>query len=215
VGRLPGVGKKSEQRLHALGLRTVGQLAALPERTAIDLLGEAGRHLWRLAHGLDDSPVVADREAKSLSVETTFARDVDDRAVLRGWLLELVDQLGRRLRQRGVRGRVVEVKARSSDFRTLTRSLTLDAPTDLTEVLWRSAAELWERRIPADLLPLRLLGVGAAGLVGDVPVQGQLFDDGWRARQAALDEAVDAIRRRFGDGVIRRGAADDSFRRGS
>jgi DNA polymerase IV len=88
VSRLWGVGAKGEQRLHALGIRTIGELAERPEQVLADHLGEVGRHLWRLAHGLDERRVVPDRQAKSISTETTFAHDIGDRGVLRACLLE-------------------------------------------------------------------------------------------------------------------------------
>jgi DNA polymerase-4 len=204
VGRIWGVGAKGERRLHDLGLRTMGQLAALPEHVVVDSLGEAGRHIWLLAQGRDDRVVTPDEEARSVSTETTFPRDVGSREVLRSWLLELVEQLGERLRDGKVRARTIEIKARTSDFRTYSRSQTLADPTDLTEAIWQTAADLFARKIPDDWLPLRLLGVGATGLRRDGPVQGNLFEDDWRARQRALDQTVDAIRRQFGDEAIRR-----------
>jgi DNA polymerase-4 len=99
VARIWGVGKKSERRLHALGLRTIGELAALPERVLASHFGASGRHLWRLTHGQDDREVVPDREAMSLSTEATFLQDVGDRQVLRAWLLDLTECLAARLRQ--------------------------------------------------------------------------------------------------------------------
>jgi DNA polymerase-4 len=211
VGKLWGVGKQGEKRLHLLGARTIAQLAALPEQVLFDHLGEAGRHVWQLAHGLDDRPVVPDEEARSVSTETTFARDVGDREVLRSWLLDLVEHLGQRVRRIGVRARTVEVKVRTSDFRTYLRSQTLAEPTDVTEVIWQAAAGLFARRVPDDWLPLRLLGVGVSGLVRDGAVQGNLFEDDWRQKQQALDRAVDAIRGQFGSDAIRRagGRASD------
>jgi DNA polymerase-4 len=206
VGRLWGVGARAEKRLHALGVHTVGQLAALPERVLAGHFGEVGRRVWRLAHGDDDRPVVADREAKSIGTETTFPEDVGDRGVLRTWLLDLVDQLAARLRHEGVRARSVVLKARASDFRTRTRSVSLAEATDLTDALWRAALGLFDRAVTDDVLPLRLLGVSAAGLSRDPLVQGHLFEDGSRRRQAALDRAVDAIRDRLGREAIRRGS---------
>jgi DNA polymerase IV len=204
VGRLWGVGARGEARLHSLGLRTIGQIAALPERVLADHFGEPGRHLWQLARGLDDRPVVPDAEAKSLSTETTFARDVGERGALRACLRGLVEELGRRLRRRGVRARTVDLKVRTSDFRTHTRARTLGEPTDVTVVLWDSAGELLAR-VPEGWLPLRLLGMGASNLVADAAVQGDLFDGGRRERQRALDRTLDAIREQFGDDSIRRG----------
>jgi DNA polymerase-4 len=205
VSRIWGIGKKGEQRLHNLGIRTIGQLAATPEKILIDHFGEAGQHMWELAHGRDDRKVIPDREAKSVSTETTFARDIGDREVLRGWLLELVEQLGQRLRQIGVRARTVELKLRSSDFRTHTRSLTLPAPTDVTDSIWRAASELFEKRIAKSLLPARLLGVGATGLVPEGEVQRELFAEPLMEKQRSLDKTLDALRAQFGSDVIRRG----------
>src|ERR1019366_6628448 len=125
IGRIWGVGAKGEKRLHDMGIRTIGQIAALPEKVLIDRFGEMGRHIWQLAHGQDDRTVVADREAKSVSTETTFAHDIGDRAILRVWLLDLVAHLASRLRHEGIWARTIDVKMRSSDFRTVTRSTTL------------------------------------------------------------------------------------------
>src|SRR5262249_38116298 len=137
VGRIWGVGAKGEKRLHALSIHTIGDLAALPEQVLADHFGELGRHAWSLAKGRDGRTVVPDREAKSISTETTFAHDIGETDVLRTWLLDLVDQLGGRLRHSGLRGRTVEVKVRSSEFRTRTRSQSLAVPTDVTAILWQ------------------------------------------------------------------------------
>jgi DNA polymerase-4 len=204
VDRLWGVGKKGEKRLRALGVHTIGQLAALPDQVLVDRFGKAGRHLWLLARGQDERAVVPDEEAKSLSTETTFPRDIGNRDVLRSCLLELVEHLGSRLRQQAVRARTIDLKLRTSEFRTYTRAQTLPEPTDLTEVIWQTAANLLKTRVPSDWLPLRLLGVGATGLVRDMPVQGDLFDEGWRIKQRALDGTIDAIRHQFGRSAIRR-----------
>jgi len=209
VGRLWGVGAKAEKRLHALGVRTIGQLAALPEKVLAGHFGKAGRHLGALAHGRDERAVTPDREAKSISTETTFPEDVGDRAALRAWLLDLVDELAGRLRKEGVRARTVELKLRSSDFHTRTRSLSLPEPTDSTDALWHAALQLFERSVTEEVLPLRLLGVGASSLSHQGMVQGQLFDNEERKRGEALDRTIDAIRGRLGPGAIRRGSLLD------
>jgi DNA polymerase-4 len=213
VARIWGVGRKAEQRLLALGVRTIGELAALPEKVLVDHFGESGRLVWQLAHGRDGREVVPDREAKSVSTETTFPQDVADRDVLRACLLELTDHLAARLRQAGVRGRTLEVKLRSSDFRTRHRAQALPEATDATEVLWQAASALFDSSLGRDLLPLRLLGVGVTRLTRDHAVQRGLFDAGDRERREALDRAVDSIRDQFGDAAIRRGSLVD--RRGA
>jgi DNA polymerase IV len=91
--------------------------------------GESGEHFWRLARGIDNRPVVPDRQAKSLSHETTFATDLSDIESLRYRLWELTDQVARRLRRTGRCGRTVQIKVRFSNFRTITRSRTLARPS--------------------------------------------------------------------------------------
>jgi DNA polymerase-4 len=205
VSRLWGVGKKGEKRLQALGLRTIGDIIALPESILQDHFGSFGGWLWKLAHGLDnDNPVVPDAEAKSVSTETTFSRDVGDREALRSCLLELSDHLGHRLRRHKLRARTIDLKVRTSDFQTYTRAQGLSEPTDLTEVIWQTADSLLQSRVPAQWLPLRLMGVGATKLVREEQVQHDLFGQAWRARQKALEGAMDAIRDQFGRAAIRR-----------
>jgi DNA polymerase-4 len=204
VGRIWGVGAKGEKRLHALGIHTIGNLAAYPELALIDHFGDIGRHVWRLAHGQDERTVVPDREAKSISTETTFARDIGDRETLRVWLLDLTDHLGSRLRHAGILARTVELKLRSSDFRTRHKAQALPEATNLTDVLWFTARELLDRGLTRDMLPIRLLGVGATRLTRDGIVQGDLFQVGVREKRQSLDRTIDAIRGTFGAGAVRR-----------
>jgi DNA polymerase-4 len=201
VGRIWGVGANGEKRLRSLGIATIGDLAALPEPVFVDHFGAAGRQMWLLAHAQDDRTVVPDREAKSISTETTFAQDIASRPVLRTWLLQLADQLAGRLRSAGLRTRTLELKLRSSDFHTRIRRAALPQATDLTEELWQAARTLLERSLSPELLPIRLLGVGAANLTGDRVVRRSLFGEAERDRQAALDRAVDTIRNQFGNGA--------------
>jgi DNA polymerase-4 len=209
VNRIWGVGARGEKKLHALGIHTIGQLAALPEKILVGHFGEGGRHLWQLANGQDDRPVVPDREAKSISTETTFAHDISNRRVLRTWLLNLVDHLGGRLRRQAVRARTLDLKIRSSDFRTRMRSCSLAEPTNSTELLWRTAADLFERSLTRELLPVRLLGVGGSRLTNEGAIQGGLFDGAFHEKQSALDHTIDAIRGQFGSGAIQRGSLID------
>ena len=97
--------------------------------------GSSGEHLWDLAHGRDDRAVVPEREAKSISNETTFEHDIADMEVLRAWLVDLTEQVGCRVRQHGLRGRTVHLKVRFADFSLITRSQTLSEPTNVTDEL--------------------------------------------------------------------------------
>jgi DNA polymerase-4 len=209
VGRLWGVGAKAEKRLHLLGIQTIGQLAGFAQDALEEHFGQLGPHLRRLANGQDDRPVIPDEDAKSVSTETTFARDIGNRRLLRSWLLDLVEHLGQRLRRQRACARTIDIKVRTADFQTYTRSKTLWEATDVTAVIWQAASQLFDRHLRDDWLPLRLLGVGAAGLVRQGPVQGDLFDDEWRTKQRALDQAADQIRRQFGKDALRRGAGLD------
>ena len=185
IGRIWGVGAKAEKRLHAFGIKTIGQVAQLPEQAVIENFGELGGHIWRLAHGQDVREVVPDRDAKSISSETTFAQDIDDRETLRMWLLDLTDHLAGRLRHVAIKARTVELKIRSSDFQTRHRAQSLPEATNQTEMLWQTAREIFERAVTDELFPVRLLGVGATRLTRDPVVQRDLFDCGERISSKA------------------------------
>jgi len=184
--RLWGVGKQSVGKFHQLGLRTIGQFRQMPRELVRANFGDHGEHFWRLAQGIDDRRVIPDREAKSISQETTFPADIDDRGALRSWLLELTDQVGRRLRRHELLGRTVTIKVRFRDFRTITRSETLADRTNQTDTLWRTAADLFEHRTPKPLPPVRLIGMGVSDLRPPAETQRSLFDDEVDSRSARL-----------------------------
>ncbi len=205
VGRLWGVGKVTGQVFERLAIRTIGQLRHMPPETLNDLFGSSGEHYWQLAHGIDDRKVVPDREAKSISNETTFAEDIDDMDVLRAWLVGLVEQVARRLRRHDMKGSTVELKVRFADFKTISRSLTLTEPTNITQELLEAGVELLTKRLPPRHLPVRLLGFGVQKLDDSVRTQQQLFDQPERERHQELDRVADQITAKFGKLAIRRG----------
>ena len=207
VERLWGVGKQSSKVFQRLGIRTIGQLRQWPLDTLQARFGSNGEYLWQLAHGIDDRPVVPEREAKSISHETTFEQDIDDMEVLRAWLVDLTEQVGCRLRRHGLRGRTVQLKVRFADFSLITRSHTLPEPTDITDELWRAADELLCQRLPAGHLPVRLIGMGVSGLDDTGLVQGMLFDQEERQKQTRLDTVADQLKDRFGTEALRRGSS--------
>lgn len=207
VERLWGVGRQSSKGFHRLGIRTIGQLRQCSLEAIGRQFGANGEHLWQLAHGIDDRLVVPEREAKSISHETTFEQDIDDPEVLRAWLLNLTEQVAWRLRRHRLRGRTVQLKIRFADFATITRSHTLAEPTDITDELWQVADEILCHRLPPNHLPVRLLGLGVGGLGGSGSTQGLLFDQDQRQKQAGLDAMTDQIRDRFGSEALRRAAS--------
>ncbi len=207
VERLWGVGRQGSKYFERKGIRTISQLRQWPLEMLQRHFGSHGQHLWQLAHGIDDRQVVPEREAKSISHETTFVTDIDDQEVLRAWLLELTEQVAWRMRRHRLRGRVVHLKVRFADFSTITRSQTLPEPTNITDELWQTAAKMLCKRLPTDHLPVRLLGMGVGGLDGSRVRQGLLFDQDQRQRQTGLDVTRDWIRERFGSSALRSAAS--------
>ncbi len=225
VGRIWGVGKVTEAELHRFGIRTIGDIQARTEADLARLLGSPalGAHVWHLARGEDDRTVEAGRqEEKGISNERTFGEDCADGGVQRQALLELAEQVGRRLRAAGKRAGTVQVKIRFGDFRTITRQRPLRPPADGDAELIRLALALFEGEKVAR--PVRLLGFGVTNLTaagqGDgtsgEPVQLQLLAESadgtgpetgasGRAARTRLDRTVDDLRRKFGAGILRRG----------
>ncbi len=205
VQRLWGVGKKTQRVFEKLGIRTLGQLRAWPVDVLRERFGTQGEHFWRLAHGRDPREVVPDRAARSISHETTFAHDIAEPAAQSGVLFELADQVGRRLRRAHRRAAVVHLKLRYPDFRTLTRSLKLNQPTQQTQTLWQTAKHLLQKTLPKPQ-PLRLLGVGVTDIRdAEQDIQRTLFEIQDTRQQSALDQVSDAIKAKFGAKAIRRG----------
>ncbi len=206
VGRIWGVGKVTGQVFEKLGIRTIGQLRDLSLDSLNELFEASGEQYWNLARGIDDRSVIPDREAKSISHETTFAEDIADMDVLRAWLVDLVEQVARRLRHHDLRGRTIDIKVRFADFKTISRSLTLNVPTNMTQELLDAGLELLTNRLPPRHLPVRLLGFGVNHLDGSSRTQQHLFDQSDRERHRELDTVADQIAAKFGKRAIRRGA---------
>jgi DNA polymerase-4 len=204
VSALWGVGAKAEEVLARLGLRTIGDIAHIPEQTLQRELGTAaGTHLWALAWARDERRVVPRREEKSVGAEETFPTDVDDPEVIRRELLRLSDRTARALRAAGCVAKTVTVKLRLASFKTITRSRTLSEPTDVSRVIYATACALHEGSGLDARARLRLVGVRASGLRPVAGASTQLaFGDravGWREAEQVVDE----IARKFGDGMIR------------
>lgn len=205
VGRLWGVGKKAELRLQALGYKTIGQIAAANPKALEMAFGSSAIYLWELAQGIDFRVVTPDRLAKSLSADITFSEDIEDEEVLGEKLLDLVEHLGSRLRKKEIKAAVLEVKLRSSDFETRSVSKTLLEPMNETMLLWGEAKALLQKLLKFDLLPARLISVGAVRLVRPGEIQGGLFDTKIIKKQGEIDRTLDAIKAKFGSESIGRG----------
>ena len=197
VRHLPGLGPKAEEELRRLGIRTLGQLAALSEARLGALFGAWGPSLGQRARGIDPTPVADGRgEAKSISREGTYAHDITDRAVLRASLRGYAESVGADLRRAGRRARCVTLKLRYGDFTTISRSRTIKQPTQDDEELYGVGAELLEQALASDGRAVRLLGLGASQITDDV-VQLSLFDLSRKPIDALLG-AIDRMRSKYG-----------------
>jgi len=199
ITRLWGVGAKSAVALREYGVRTIGDLAALPDDLLTRRFGKYGTSLGLRARGLDEDPVSGRDPAKSIGHEHTFDLDTSDPDIIERTLLGMSEGVSERLRDSGVRATTITVKIRDTTFRTITRQRTLPDPTDMTEPIFRTALALARPEFRGTRI--RLLGVTASGL-GERE-QLSLFDpDDPRRRRAA--EATDAVRHRFGERAITR-----------
>ncbi len=210
IGKVPGVGPKTEPRLQALGIRHLGEVRRFPAPTLESILGSYGGRLLELAHGIDTTPVVPDAPAKSVSCECTLEADTRDRALLRRMLLGQAEEVASGLRHEGVLARTVVLKVKRADFELHTRRVTFEPPTQSSEVLYRHALALLEAISFGKAV--RLIGLGATGFSrAGAPQQQGLFAGEARAQEgwAAVDRTLDRIRGRFGDGVICRAVLKD------
>lgn len=202
VDALWGVGDKTAETLHRLGLRTVGDIAATPVRTLCRVLGQsAGQHLSELSWGRDARQVVPHEPDRSIGAEETFGTDVDDSVVLRRELLRLSEKVAARMRAKGVVGRTVQLKVRFADFTTLTRSRTLPDPTDVGREVYQTVGQLFTA-LDLQRARVRLVGVRVSGLVDEQIAPQQLLLDagpGWRD----AEQAVDRIAARFGRDAVK------------
>jgi len=186
AGRLWGIGPKTQTRLTARGVATIGQIAALSDEDAFALFGRGGRAVRELARGHDARAVSADRETRSVSSETTFEYDVADDAELRAALCELAADVARRLRAHGLRGSTVGVKIKLTGFTILGRQTALTVPTDDPTAI-EAAALHCLRRAGLEGAAVRLLGVRVASLTEEPARELSLF------APFALQQAQDDI----------------------
>lgn len=211
VGMLWGVGPVTLEKLHGIGLKTVGDIANCELRILELAVGEGhARHLHDLSRAIDDRDVEPEREAKSIGSEETFSDDVVDRRELRKYLLRMSDNVARRCREDGLAASTITLKIRYGDFSNISRSRTVETPVDTSQAIIAVIDELLgEVDVQAGI---RLAGVSLRNF-GQPDAQLTLFDeptqqteDEWRV----ASQAVDRIRKKFGDGAIGTGVIDDA-----
>ncbi len=205
IRELWGVGPKTAEKLAALGVKTIGDITRWPEAVLDQQFGKHGRDLYRHARGIDERPVNTERETKSISKEITFDTDRTDGVEMRRVLRRLSDGVGRQVRKSKLKGRTVSIKLRWQDFTTLTRQITLDHPTDSDNEIYHAAERLFMQNWPPGK-PVRLIGVGISGF-DEGQRQLGLWDDVRTIEEdQRLQDTLDDLRDRFGDGTIKRGS---------
>ncbi|MCX6339141.1 MAG: DNA polymerase IV [Candidatus Aureabacteria bacterium] len=204
VRSIPGVGPRTAEQLGLMGVNTIGDLRAIGERLLWCTFGTSGSWLSRAASGEDDEPVTSRAGQKSVSREITFPEDLLDRERILAELSFLVEAACQALRRAGKQARIVSLKLRYADFSTVTRSFTLDEPTDLDREVFAVATRLfrktWTRR-----LRIRLIGVSLSNFVGSGWQPSLLPGGGDRGRFKRLYAGVDRIKEKYGDGAITTG----------
>ena len=202
VRRLPGLGRKTGERVEAAGIRTLGELRSAPDALLWPLFGRYSALMRERAAGIDERPVEPELEEKSLSAEDTFATDLADARLLQRQLARLAQLAASRLRARGLTAGCIGVKIRRADFTTFTRQRAVAPPTAAERTIAGVAAQLLTRWLAANPgARLRLLGVVLTELTPDAQLG--LFEGG--GTREALEGTLDAARARFGAHVLRRG----------
>jgi DNA polymerase-4 len=202
VGFIFGVGPATQERLLQRGFRTVGDLQRADEIEMMKQFAAEGRRLWRLARGIDDRVVVPDRDAKTISNETTFDNDIRDFATLERILWRLSEKVSSRLKSGELSGSTITLKLKTADFRQRTRAQSIQGPTQLAAKIFATARELLAREI--DGTAFRLIGTGVSALKpGSQADDTDMLD----RRSAHAERAMDDLRKKFGDAAVIRGIA--------
>jgi len=205
VSKIWGVGKVTEQRLNEMGIQTIGDLKKIPRTKLKNIFGKQGENLHELARGIDESPVEPYHPIKSISQEITFDEDLKDPEKIKTFLGRLSEEVGSALRKDKLQAKTVRIKVRFSDFTTITRQISLDTPTNSTEIIRNLAKRLFQERVNKDEA-IRLIGVGVSNMTNAREGQLYLFPEtGDEGKFKKIDDALDKIRERFGKDIIKRG----------
>jgi DNA polymerase-4 len=185
-----------------MGIQTIGDLTRIAESALIERFGKLGHELALRSRGIDDRPVSTEHEVKSISQETTFIRDVENRQMLLDTLHQLSNQVGRRLLHSHLECTTIKLKLRWSDFSTISRQVTLPHPTDQPEAIYEQARNLF---LSAWKVPetIRLIGVGVSGLSPHQLSLWEIASEKQRMeRELKLKIALNELRERYGDQII-------------
>ncbi len=209
ISRLWGVGRKAEEKLVAIGIRTIGDLSGMSESALIEMFGKMGTMIFKYARGIDNDPVISFRDAKSVSNEITFDHDTSDQELLQKTLLKLSEKVAFRLRKNRLQGKTVVLKIRFSDFTTHLKHNTLKNPTCYDHDIYQKVLSLFKCFNQMNQ-SVRLLGVGVTKLITKDKEQIDLFQmENQKVKK--MSEAVDMIRLKFGEKAIQKGGYKNSM----
>lgn len=203
-GEMFGIGHKTAQKLKKLQIYTIGQLAAADEKRLIDAFGVVGTWLKQAANGIDEAPVNPLRETnKSIGHTTTLPQDISRPEDVSRVMLNLADQVARRLRRQKLLAKTVQITIRTPEMKTLTRSETLQTLTESADDIYKTACALYERHWP-EQRPVRLLGITLQNLKpkAESAIQLDLFDFEKQPKREQLNETMDRIRDKYGENAI-------------
>jgi DNA polymerase-4 len=206
VEMLWGIGPKTAEKLSSMNIQTIGELASFPPETIAKRFGKIGWDLAKRAKGIDKRPIVTQREAKSISQETTFPKDIQDGEVLREILKKQARRVTKQLQKKRYTARTVKIKIRWPDFTTLTRQTTLLSPTADQDIITNAAIQLFDQIWERGKL-VRLLGMGVSNFE-DQPRQLSLFESDVK-KEVRLQNAISELQDRFGKEAIWRGYHED------
>jgi nucleotidyltransferase/DNA polymerase involved in DNA repair len=205
IDKLWGVGEKTKIAFNRMGIYRIGDLAKKNPEELAKTFGKNGFHVWQLANGIDERTVETLEEPKSVSNEFTFDVDTSDENQIKSVLMFLSEKVARRLREGNLKCKTITLKIRLAGFETFTRAVTIDAPTNFEEVIYKEVKKLYDD-FDTKGKAIRLIGVKASGF-GETDIQQSLFhDDKSDKKKEKLHEALDKIKNKFGDDAVHRAA---------
>ena len=198
-----GVGKILKRKLNDDGIKTISQIEELGIKEVINRYGSIGSHIYSLSQGKDLRRVVPQRQIKSISHETTFENDISDKEVLEKKLWSLCEKVSKRSKEKGLGGQTITLKLKTKEFKLISRSCTIDEPTQIGELIFQNSKTLLDRE--DEKIKYRLIGVGISNLKDSELCD--LYDliNISKTKNAKIEYAIDDIRNKFGKDLIKKG----------
>ena len=198
-----GVGKILKRKLNDDGIKTISQIEDLGIKEVINRYGSIGSHIYSLSQGKDLRRVVPQRQIKSISHETTFENDISDKEVLEKKLWSLCEKVSKRSKEKGLGGQTITLKLKTKEFKLISRSCTIDEPTQIGELIFQNSKTLLDRE--DEKIKYRLIGVGISNLKDSELCD--LYDliNISKTKNAKIEYAIDDIRNKFGKDLIKKG----------